>query len=101
MLESLLISLSFIFSGNAAPQYNSRLWQTDDGLPHNTVQAITQTRDGYLWVATADGLARFDGLRFTVWDQKLVPKIKTRWFTALHEDRDGGLWNETGASSHW
>src|SRR5947208_5626417 len=39
---------------------------TDDGLPQNAVNAILQTRDGYLWLATFDGLVRFDGLEFTV-----------------------------------
>ena len=43
-----------------------RSWGTEAGLPQNTVNAIVQTRDGYLWLATRDGVARFDGVRFTV-----------------------------------
>ena len=42
--------------------------QTEDGLPQNSVTALVQTRDGYLWVGTFNGLARFDGLRLTVFD---------------------------------
>src|SRR5436305_7857708 len=45
-------------------KYNTRLWQMEEGLPNNIVQAITQTRDGYLWVGTREGLARFDGINF-------------------------------------
>src|ERR1051326_1367638 len=44
-------------------EYVLRTWQTDDGLPQNTVTGIAQTPDGYLWLATQGGLARFDGLR--------------------------------------
>src|SRR6516225_4801402 len=40
-------------------------WGTDEGLPHNQVRCIFQTRDGYLWIGTQQGLARFDGLTFT------------------------------------
>jgi ligand-binding sensor domain-containing protein/signal transduction histidine kinase len=41
-----------------------RVWQTDDGLPAANVTGIAQTRDGYLWLATQAGLARFDGVQF-------------------------------------
>jgi hypothetical protein len=41
--------------------YNFSSWTTDDGLPQNSVYAILQTRDGYLWFTTLDGLVRFDG----------------------------------------
>lgn len=72
------------------PQYSSRVWQVEDGLPHNIVQAITQTRDGYLWVGTREGLARFDGVRFTpvaLTSETSVISIKT-----LRETQDGSLW---------
>jgi hypothetical protein len=53
---------------NQAPQapasdYIVRNWSTDDGLPQNSVTAIAQTRDGYLWLGTFNGLVRFDGVR--------------------------------------
>ncbi len=47
-------------------QYVQEVWQTKEGLPQNSVQAILQTRDGYVWLGTQDGVARFDGVRFTV-----------------------------------
>ncbi len=73
-------------------QYNSRLWQTDEGLPDNRVQAIAQTRDGYLWVGTGHGLARFDGMNFTVFDARNTPELKNPSITALCLDRKGVLW---------
>ena len=46
------------------PIYVSRIWRTQEGLPENRIRAIAQTPDGYLWVGTSSGLARFDGVRF-------------------------------------
>src|SRR5262245_33468429 len=73
-------------------QYRIDHWTTDNGLPQNTVRAIAQTRDGYLWLTTFDGLARFDGVRFTVFDKSNTPAITNNRITALYEDRDGTLW---------
>lgn len=66
-----------------------QVWQTDHGLPHNIVNAIIQTRDGYLWIGTRRGVARFDGMRFTVLD---IPEIRIQNITALCEDKQGRLW---------
>ena len=49
-------------------QYSHRVWQTEDGLPHNSVNAVLQTKNGYLWLGTYEGLVRFDGVRFTVFN---------------------------------
>ncbi len=72
--------------------YQDRVWQTDEGLPQNPVWAITQTTDGYLWVGTGQGLARFDGIRFVILDDARAPELKRGWITALCGSRDGGLW---------
>jgi ligand-binding sensor domain-containing protein/signal transduction histidine kinase len=69
--------------------YLSDVWQTEDGLPHNAVQAIVQTHDGYLWLGTPAGLVRFDGVRFTVFNQG---ELKHNNVHALLEDDDGSLW---------
>ena len=61
-------------------------------MPQNSVFAITQTTDGYLWAGTREGLARFDGLRFTVVDDKAAPHLRHGWITALCAARDGSLW---------
>lgn len=82
--------------GRAAPPPPSALrgfladvWQAEDGLPHNAVQAIVQTRDGYLWLGTPTGVARFDGVRFTPFRP---PELTHHNIHALLEDRDGALW---------
>ena len=80
------------------PQYTSRTWQTDDGLPHNTVQALAQSQEGYLWVGTLAGLARFDGARFTVFDSHNTRALTNSSITALCQGRDGTLWIGTGGS---
>jgi ligand-binding sensor domain-containing protein/signal transduction histidine kinase len=79
-------------STNAILPYSVRIWQTDDGLPQNSVYDIVQTRDGYLWVGTREGLARFDGVRFTVVDEPAAPELKHGWITALCTGQDGSLW---------
>lgn len=80
-----------------APQFSEAdyvvdFWRTEQGLPHNTVNAILQTRDGYLWVGTAGGLVRFDGLNFTLIGDETAPGLKDARVTALLEDRAGVLW---------
>ena len=77
---------------HATFQYSSRTWQTDEGLPHNQVLAITQTPEGYLWVGTQGGLARFDGMSFTTFDSRNTPEMRNSAITALCADREGTLW---------
>ena len=72
--------------------YNSRTWQVDEGLPNNSVQAVAQMRDGYLWIGTRNGLARFDGVNFTVFNDRTTPALKTASVAALCADQDGALW---------
>ncbi len=72
-------------------QYVSDTWTTEDGLPQSSVTSILQTRDGYLWLATFGGLARFDGVRFTVYDAS-TPGFASSRLLALYEDRAGRLW---------
>lgn len=67
-------------------------WGTEDGLPRNTVPAITQTRDGYLWLGTLNGLVRFDGIRFTVFDEVNTPGLASSGIASLFEDSQGRLW---------
>jgi ligand-binding sensor domain-containing protein/signal transduction histidine kinase len=65
-------------------------WNTQTGLPQNTVNAIVQTQNGYLWLATQEGLARFDGVRFTSYGlQDGLPSVE---INALCEDHQGTLW---------
>lgn len=73
-------------------QYIHNSWTSEQGLPENDVRGIVQTRDGYLWLATEEGLARFDGVRFKVFDKHSVDAIKNNFILSLFEDREGTLW---------
>lgn len=70
-------------------EYLRDVWQTENGLPQNAVQALVQTRDGYLWLGTPAGLVRFDGVRFTRFNQG---ELRHNNVHALLQDRDGRLW---------
>ncbi len=91
------------FSAPAAPNYFTRTWQVEQGLPQNKVTAVVQTRDGYLWVGTYNGLARFDGVRFTVFDDNNTPELRSSRITSLFEAADGTLWigTESGDVSQY
>ena len=71
---------------------HQQVWRTEDGLPQNTVPAILQSRDGYLWAGTELGLVRFDGQHFTVFDRRNTPELKSNFVDALLEDHRGNLW---------
>jgi len=73
-------------------QYLLDHWDARDGLPQNSVYAIAQTPDGYLWLGTEEGLARFDGVRFTVYNSRNVPGLTANFIWSLLEDRRGNLW---------
>ena len=77
-------------------QYAHRAWGVEDGLPQSSLGAITQTRDGYLWLGTQEGIARFDGVAFDVFDQGNAPALQNDWVKVLLEDRSGALWIGTG-----
>ena len=69
-----------------------RIWQTEDGLPQNTVTSITQSADGYLWVGTYAGLARFDGARFHTYDVMSSPALSDERIASLYPDSRDTLW---------
>ena len=70
----------------------ARPWQSDDGLLENNVTGVVQTPDGYLWVATPSGLARFDGVRFEEYSHTNFPGVPNRFVRAIAGSRAGGLW---------
>ena len=63
------------FADSLSAQYRFDQWTADNGLPQNSVTAIAQTSDGYLWLTTNDGLVRFDGVRFTVFNKGNSPNL--------------------------
>jgi len=76
----------------ALTQYALTAWQAEQGLPQNTVQAVEQTRDGYLWLGTQEGLVRFDGISFTVFDAASTPAFQSPNVQCLLSTKDGALW---------
>jgi ligand-binding sensor domain-containing protein len=72
--------------------YSVQGWFTEHGLPSNKIRAMVQTRDGYLWVATAQGAARFDGNRFTAFTSTTNPELRGGGLFAVIEAPDGSLW---------
>lgn len=79
-------------------QYRIDQWTADDGLPQKSVYGIVQAADGYLWLATVDGLARFDGVQFTVFNKGNSPGIVNNRFISVFEDKPGDLWAGTEES---
>ncbi len=88
-------------SRGASLPYAVRAWTIEDGLPTSTIQDIAQTPDGYLWLTTTGGLARFDGVRFRVFG--LAQGLPTNRFQGLAVDRTGALWisSEDGSLLRW
>jgi ligand-binding sensor domain-containing protein/signal transduction histidine kinase len=82
-------------AGAEMPAYVSRIWRTAEGLPENSIRAIAQTPDGYLWLGTSSGLARFDGVRFVIYARFNTPSMTDDNVRALAVSPDGSLWVAT------
>ena len=78
--------------------YTIRSWQSQDGLPEETVQAFAQTPDGSLWVGTSGGLLRFDGARFHLFAHENTPAFGENSVFCMLAARDGRLWIGTDGS---
>ena len=70
-------------------------WTVKDGLPVNSINSLLQDRTGYIWASTFDGLVRFDGLRFTVFNSANSEELPSNRIILLKEGRDGALWLTT------
>ena len=73
-------------------QYVHDVWTTESGLSQNSVLAIAQTPDGYIWLGTEEGLLRFDGVRFVTFDKRNIPELQSEEVDALLVDHRGDLW---------
>src|SRR5262245_13361167 len=102
-ISGLLVGLACCWAASAAPsaRHTVRTWKTDDGLPENVVLALTQTKDGYLWLGTLKGLVRFDGFgrtsadgrtHFPVFDQNNTPELGSSTIVKVFEDSQTNLW---------
>jgi signal transduction histidine kinase/ligand-binding sensor domain-containing protein/DNA-binding response OmpR family regulator len=76
----------------SSPTYVHEQWTVRDGLPVNSVNALLQSRSGYLWIGTFDGLVRFDGVRMQVFNASNSPGLESNRVLALRETADGALW---------
>ncbi|MBP9900496.1 MAG: two-component regulator propeller domain-containing protein [Verrucomicrobiota bacterium] len=95
ILAGLLLGrLDFATAGAPAPAYI--VDPAPSGLPQSSVIAMAQARDGYLWLGTLNGLARFDGNRFQVFTEWNTPGLNSSKIVRLLADRQGGLWVGTG-----
>jgi signal transduction histidine kinase/ligand-binding sensor domain-containing protein len=81
---------------DAAPRFVAQTWQSEDGLPSNSLRAVAQASDGYLWVGTAEGVVRFDGVRFTGFLAEPDSTLARLPVRALFPLANGDVWEATG-----
>ncbi|HEX2834193.1 MAG TPA: two-component regulator propeller domain-containing protein [Thermoanaerobaculia bacterium] len=86
------LDLDALPSDRAISQYVRKSWTVETGLPHGTVRGIAQTADGYLWLATYEGLVRFNGETFRVFDKTNAPGLLNSSIDTLSSTADGTLW---------
>ena len=73
-------------------QYAIDIWTTEHGLPNNAIMDVAKSPDGFIWLATFNGLVRFDGLEFTVFDRNNTDAFKTNNLADLFIAADSSLW---------
>ncbi|MBN1352473.1 response regulator [candidate division KSB1 bacterium] len=76
-------------------QYDIRIYQAKDGLPMNSLKKVFQDSRGYIWIGTQEGLVRFDGVQFKIYDKKEYPGLRCNFIWDIDEDADGILWLAT------
>ena len=74
------------------PAYVHESWTVQEGLPVNSINHVIQARTGYIWLATFDGLVRFDGVRFTVFNTANSEGLRSNRLLTMYEGRDSTLW---------
>ncbi|MDW8467489.1 MAG: two-component regulator propeller domain-containing protein [Chloroherpetonaceae bacterium] len=102
VLISLLLTIAFaprwLFAldpQKSFTQYMHDIWQREQGLPSNAILSIFQSSDGYIWIGTFDGFARFDGVSFTIFNTTNTPELKGNGIWSIREAADGSLWFAT------
>lgn len=85
---------SIISEKSLSPEekYSIQVWTTENGLPQNSINDISQTKNGYLWLATYDGLVQFDGVKFKVFNTLNTPELRTNGIRRLFTDSEDRLW---------
>jgi ligand-binding sensor domain-containing protein/signal transduction histidine kinase len=75
--------------------YRFKTWTTENGLPQNWIECLTQTPDGFLWLGTQNGLVQFDGVKFTTVEDQMPAGLDTAFAKQFAQDTDGNLWAAT------
>ena len=88
----LTADLAALPADRAVRQYVRRAWTVEQGLPHGTVRGFAQTGDGYLWLATYEGLVRFNGEKFRILDKAFSPAMLSNSIVTLLRTKDDTLW---------
>jgi len=94
VIVSLILPNATIAQTTVSPfaGYTHEVWQTKEGLPQNSVNTIIQSHEGYIWFGTQEGLVRFDGVRFVVFDKVNTKGLLANIILSLCETKDGALW---------
>jgi len=77
--------------------YVGTVYGSGDGLPQESIKSVLQTRDGYVWIGTQEGLARFDGQHFTNFNEANSPGLSNDNIHKIVEDASGSIWIHTGS----
>jgi signal transduction histidine kinase/ligand-binding sensor domain-containing protein len=99
LLAGLISASAAVANAATNSPWLARTWQSDDGLPGNIVTGVSQTPNGYLWVATQNGLVQFDGVRFRQITLPKVPGRRSSILRTLLRGREGNLWLGTDGAA--
>lgn len=98
LLESILLGIAPLLAldpNKRITQYDIRLYQAEHGLPMNALKDVFQDSKGYLWLGSQEGLVRFDGVRFVLFDKSKYPGLRENFVWKIKEDWKGNLWLAT------
>jgi len=76
-------------------QYDTRVYTAKDGLPMTSLKNVFQDSRGYLWIGSQEGLIRFDGVEFKLYEKSQYPGLKCNFIWDIDEDAEGNLWVAT------
>ena len=91
MASLLSLSAATVPSADDCP-FVIQTWRMEDGLPENRIRSVVQTQDGYIWVGTFSGLARFDGVSFRLFDTVRTSELSDCAIRTVFQDSRGTLW---------
>ena len=92
LAAGLCVLLMFAANVHLSAQFRATEWTADNGLPQNSVRGLVQAPDGYIWVATLNGVAKFDGIHFEIFDKSNTPGISSSRFVCMVGGDGGDLW---------